>query len=189
MDTEKKCSKCGSLKMLSEFSKDNGKQDGLWIYCKVCERARSADYRNNNREKVRLASRKWQQENPAAYLESRKGHRERNRATLAARDLARYHKDIEASRAKGRADYSRHRDQRIAASKQWRDSNPVKVRLQRKAHDQKRRAYKFDSHIRKHICQGTTLKSSDIPQELVELKRLQLQIRREIKKHETTVQH
>jgi len=46
--TEKKCSKCGEVKRLDEFSKDARKKDGKQYQCKACNKA----YKQENKEKV-----------------------------------------------------------------------------------------------------------------------------------------
>ena len=52
MDT-KRCTKCGEVKPLAEFTKDKSKRDGHSPWCKVCERAAVAARRKANPEKRR----------------------------------------------------------------------------------------------------------------------------------------
>jgi hypothetical protein len=57
--TEKKCSKCGEWKSLSDFSKDKKAKDGYQYKCKVCVK----EYRKDNQEHILEYYRKWQKEN------------------------------------------------------------------------------------------------------------------------------
>lgn len=52
--TLKECSgECGAVKPLSEFYRDSASPDGHTHICKVCSRARSAEWRKNNPEKAK----------------------------------------------------------------------------------------------------------------------------------------
>ncbi len=59
MDTLKKCSKCGEVKPVSEFGKDKGAKDGLFRWCKVCNRNHQKEYRAKNPEKAKAATKRW----------------------------------------------------------------------------------------------------------------------------------
>jgi hypothetical protein len=46
----KRCSKCGQLKRLDDFSKDNTKSDGLRSSCKWCQKQQEQQKRKKNKE-------------------------------------------------------------------------------------------------------------------------------------------
>ena len=48
----KQCLKCQQTKNHNEFNKDKYRPDGLKIYCKVCDRAYSANWTKNNKAKA-----------------------------------------------------------------------------------------------------------------------------------------
>lgn len=60
---EKKCSKCGQIKDISEFYKNNARKDGFTSWCKTCSREQSQEYYANNKEACRKRLNKWRAEN------------------------------------------------------------------------------------------------------------------------------
>ena len=66
----KTCTKCNQRKALTEFNKHCRMSDGLQSRCKVCRKAASKKWRQNNREKERASSRKYYQNN----LEKRRAY-------------------------------------------------------------------------------------------------------------------
>ncbi len=59
----KKCSKCKTVKSISEFHKRKTNKDWLHSYCKKCENQRLRQSRRNNPEKHNAGSRKWAKNN------------------------------------------------------------------------------------------------------------------------------
>ena len=49
----KKCYCCKKEKPLSEFSKDNKRKDGLFIYCKECQKQKYKIYYDKNKEHIK----------------------------------------------------------------------------------------------------------------------------------------
>src|SRR5688572_2637305 len=72
--TDKRCSKCGEVKPVSQFSKAATKKSGYASYCKTCfnatygrtekERERSKRRRQENPERVAFFITRWQKEHP-----------------------------------------------------------------------------------------------------------------------------
>lgn len=56
---DQKCTKCGILKHISEFNKDNGRKSGLSTFCRTCARKIAQKVRRTNPEKMRAYQRKW----------------------------------------------------------------------------------------------------------------------------------
>jgi len=71
----KKCTRCGEIKHISEFSVCNNKPQSR---CKKCKAELSKIYRVNNREK---------------YLDSNKKYRLKNKDILLAKSLKYYHEN------------------------------------------------------------------------------------------------
>ena len=99
----KKCTKCQETKELTEFYKDKISKDGLQYYCKICDRANTRDWINDNPKRVKESRAKWYRNNPE----------------LAKENVAKWIKDnpkrVKEARAKwaktekGKIDTSRHR--------------------------------------------------------------------------------
>ena len=66
MLTEKKCSRCGEVKSISEFHKNASRKDGFAMYCKSCTREIYPDYKKKYRAKK-----------TEAYVNDYKNHRDR----------------------------------------------------------------------------------------------------------------
>jgi len=62
--TTKQCTKCGTDKDLSEFSKCRANGDGLRYDCKSCQSARAANWRRNNPDKIRSLNQQYRRDNP-----------------------------------------------------------------------------------------------------------------------------
>lgn len=60
----KRCTQCGELKLVSEFSKQARKRSGLRPDCKLCASNAYIKWRSDNPDKARAASAKWQAANP-----------------------------------------------------------------------------------------------------------------------------
>ena len=74
----KRCSRCGEVKTLDEFSRDRSARDGFQSACKECRRLVVQKWRQQNPDKVRAYSRKYQQENAAARREYNRQRRRNN---------------------------------------------------------------------------------------------------------------
>lgn len=62
----KKCLKCGEVKELSEFHKNNTRRDGLQERCKKCRSIHGAIFYQNNREKKLKQGREYKNNNREA---------------------------------------------------------------------------------------------------------------------------
>lgn len=115
LTAQKLCRKCGAVKPLSGFSRNQNTRDGLQTQCKACNRA----YYEAHREYVAARD-------AARRLAFPELFRERN--------IAKYWRDVEASRALGRANAAvqNAKPERKAAKREWarrdRAVNPEKWR-------------------------------------------------------------
>lgn len=75
----RKCRKCCSIKSILEFYENNS-----CVYCKACDRAHSAAYRNNNIEAARAATKRHYINNKADYLARNSARRAREKQALPA---------------------------------------------------------------------------------------------------------
>lgn len=62
--TEKRCSKCGEIKFLSEFYKRKNSIDGVRTDCKSCRKKYYKIYCKNNPEKIKKSTKTWNKNNP-----------------------------------------------------------------------------------------------------------------------------
>lgn len=137
----------------------------LYTYCRPCNSERSRVWRAKNPEANRAAKKARYETNKARILEQQRQYYERNKQRI----LEAQRKTPEENRAHVKA---------------WVKANPDKRRAQ-----MRRRVENLQPHyVRELIAKKTSLRTGDIPLELVALKREQLAIKRmarELKKAAT----
>ena len=62
----KRCSKCGEVKPLSEFTKDKGNRDGLDYWCRACKSKHAAAYYRSEagQASYRRCNKRWAEKHP-----------------------------------------------------------------------------------------------------------------------------
>jgi len=102
----KACVKCGEVKLLSEFHRDNTKKDGHRSYCKLCKRTYQAEYRKANHEKISKSKAEYSKANREKIRKYKAEYRKANHEKLSKKD-AEYRKanpeKINARKASRRA--------------------------------------------------------------------------------------
>lgn len=133
MDNSKRCSRCQSVKALSEFGKDRKTRDGLNCYCKSCCRELNARYRNNpstharllkakldwyyhNQERAYKNTRKWQLANPEKVKLQRQRANEKPENQVKSRQRAALYYRTHTKECKERA-------------RRWEQANAERARL------------------------------------------------------------
>jgi 5-methylcytosine-specific restriction endonuclease McrA len=110
----KKCSKCGSLKDATEFSKHGKSKDGLSSSCKCCIKVAAAAWYEANKDRVKEAVASYR----AANLE---------KANAASSKW--YAENKDKAKASQSARYAKNPNKYSAASAAWHKENPEKVKL------------------------------------------------------------
>ncbi len=135
---------------------------GAACQCKECAKQRGATYREKNKKKIQEKDRRYIQENKEKIADRDKIYVTGNREKVTAR------------RAKH---YEENRLAQIARTKAWQAANKERLTQRRRSESEKL----TDSYIRHVLSSRTSLSNSDIPSELIPLKRLQLLITRAAK--------
>jgi hypothetical protein len=159
---EKKCAKCGEVKPLDLFSNNKTKKDGKQSQCKKCSRELNRKWYLENAEKAKEAVRKWR-------LENREKERERARKWSL--------ENPEKARERFRKWYLENAEKARERAREWNLENPDKVR----EHERKWRDSLSDGYVTK-LIKRSALPPEIIEEnpELIELKRLQIQLNRKI---------
>ncbi len=71
----KRCSKCGGVKEINEFSKNKYTKDGLRVQCKDCVK----EYYEENKEKIIKRTKEYQENNKEQIAKRAKEYRENNK--------------------------------------------------------------------------------------------------------------
>ena len=156
--------------------------------CKPCMTSYRKAYYEANKERCKEQVREWNKRNPDYHTNWQKANPDKlKRHREAARPRAREHmreqywKDPEAARLKVRQYKAANIETVKAKKKEWNQSNRPHLR----AYYNSKTKQLSDSYIRNKLAANhkreRTLRSEDIPQELVELKRFQLLLKRELK--------
>lgn len=165
---DKLCKKCNTVKPTFEFY--HGR------CCKECTKERIRSYYKKNRESI-LAKHKDPEfrkkerelhaykmkndpEYKARYSATRKRSRDKHKDKIRAYNLAYIKKNTEVRKAKKKA-------KRLTPE----------YKAQEKEYNLKQRINLTDVYIRQQLVKHTSLKVADIPQALVEVKRVQLKIK------------
>lgn len=176
----KACTKCNVEKPFTEFNKDSGAPSGLSYTCKSCAREASRAWHQANKDTEAFKARR------DAYSAYRKTDefRAKRRAT---RDLVKNREDCKKYAAKNKEKIAaRHKANRLA--------NPEKEkkikRLTYEKHGKRYARNKIDNLSDNYIKNIITSRSegltyADIPQAMVDVKRLQILIRREVLENTT----
>ena len=156
--TTKVCSKCKEGKTFDSFGKKAYGKYGLRAQCKICHNEESKAWRKANLEKARAASKAWY-----------KANSEKSKAASKAWGRANPEK-LKASKEKW---FKENREQVTARSKSRHKANPEKQAAASKAY--------ADRCNDNYVARTMGLKLSQCPQELIELKRINILITREIR--------
>lgn len=119
----KRCPKCKTEKMASQFSKSSGRYDGLQEICKECHSEYRRQYYQRNKEKERELSNKWRSDNIDRSREiTRRAaeRRRRERPEAVATNRRRYY-EKHASEIIGRVRERRLGVERIHTEGEWED--------------------------------------------------------------------
>jgi len=127
----KKCSKCNSLKELSEFGRCASNSDGLLGRCRSCMKAekaayyqrhkeeikaRSREYLKNHREENRIACSKYYQQNKSRLLEEQREYRQQP-------EVIAYQQEYQQKYRK------EHKDKRLEYQRTYRAKYPLAANL------------------------------------------------------------
>lgn len=149
--TMKICCTCKTEKQLSSFGKNAGEADGLQKRCKECRIIESRERRHKHREKLNSYDRDY---------------REKNRPRIKL-ILSKY--------------YTKHRHILAARATNWRKENADRYNELARIRSRRHTTELSDSHIKYLLTQRTRITTSEIPQALIESKRLQISIKRLLK--------
>jgi hypothetical protein len=191
-DFMKTCSKCKIEKELSNFSHYSKNTDGLQGVCKQCFCQRSKEwrlknldkckerekrYREENRETLKQRCAIWREKNPEKQKLSNQNYRANNPEKVKAQTQewrSSHHSNLVEMR---RRTYQRHRKKRMANSKNWALKNKEASREIKKREKKKARTLIKPSFVLSVL----RLKAAIATPELIELKRAQLLLTRELR--------
>jgi hypothetical protein len=152
MILDKLCKRCNSTKPISEFFSDIQRKDNKSPYCKVCHRDIKRLRKIANPEKI------------------------------SAQKHASYIRNIDTKKKYDKLYHATHKEKKNAQSKIWKNSNRDRYNQRCNMLHKRHRVNLEDEYIKTLLMQDTLgISRQDLPQELIEAKRLELLIKRTIK--------
>lgn len=184
----KTCKKCGDNKPLQDFLKDTSLKDGHSGTCKECHRAYQRAWYKNNQEK-RVASRKKHYEKNKEVINARTRAK---RTTDEFRAQRRATRDLEKNKISCRKYYANNYESKIKPRHDVYYSRPEVIERVKEAHrkdyltkgierNKRKIAEVTPKYVRELLRQDGTLKGVPIPDALIEVKRLEILIKRRVK--------
>jgi len=182
----KKCGKCGVVKSLSDFY-------GGISPCKACQAVYAKAYYAKKHAVIavrRTCTRCWQTKLVDAFGKSLTSCKECTNVYQAEYR----EKNRERKRVEGRERYKTHGHKKRAYAAEYRQANRDELNARQREYAKQqdrverdrelRQAYAeklTDAYVRRAITKGTPIKPEQVPQAMIEAKRVQLQITRRIK--------
>ena len=181
MTATKVCSKCGEAKSFDRFNKDASTIDGMNRSCRTCISAYKSALRKANPEhaaRCNARAKAWREENADRNTSRQKHYHQKNKAVR---------------NAKSNAWKAMHPEKNKAITNKWRNENKEKITqyskdyraknlLQIKERETKNVEFLTDTYVRRtFVSNGEGFSSKIVPKQLIEAKRIQLQIKRLLK--------
>jgi hypothetical protein len=127
----KTCKKCFSHKELNEFGRNKNEKDGLNIYCKLCEKERAKNYRENNPDKIKLSAKKYRTQSKDKYDKTIQKYIQKN-PHMSSKERSRKYRENEDYRKKMNENRKKYRLDNIEKErekyKNYYHENKVKLR-------------------------------------------------------------
>lgn len=119
----KKCSCCGEIKQLSEYSTQKKSPDGLQYTCKLCAKEKKKEWRINNLEQSKAYAHKWYSDNKQYKNNYVAGWRKENKERI---------KEL------NHIWYLHNKEHVLQRGKRWNSENPEKMKAIHKRSNTKR---------------------------------------------------
>ena len=154
----KTCLRCKIDKPLVEFFSDIQRKDNKSPYCKVCHRDIKRLRKLANPEKISAQKR-------ASYL-----------------------RNIDTKKRYDKIYHAMHKEKKNAQSKIWKNNNRDRYNQRCNMLHKRHRVNLEDEYIKTRLMENAiAMKRADIPQELIEIKRLTILIKRRVKDENKTM--
>lgn len=168
----KVCYRCHIEKSNESFTKDKCNKSGLGSYCKQCRQLRRREYRAANKELLKKASVVDYLKNRDRYIKRASERQRSKRLEVNAYRRRRY---FELRKKTGFVEYQKEQNK-----KQWQNNPNCKKSVRRRNIEN---VVGLRAPYVKHRLKVDGFPSEFINEQLVAIKRLQLQTKRELKKY------
>lgn len=119
----KRCSKCGCVKCVTEFSRASKEKSGYKSACKACVKVDNAEYYKRNKQRIDEKNKRWRDANPELMLEYSKRWAERNPEKRLAATVAWQRRNPDKVVVMQARWYAATKEKRKAYSNNWWSNN------------------------------------------------------------------
>ena len=135
----KTCSKCGEIKPVFKFSVDKRNLNDRIGICKECRRRESLKYYYQNRDRILIKIKEYQNNHKKARSIYNKNYREKNKEKLKKNARKWYMSNKKAIKKRNLEYYRRNREACQIRRKLWREKNRERIREYNREYKRKRR--------------------------------------------------
>ncbi len=119
----KKCSKCGEIKNISEFSACKDSKDGYCYLCKLCEADYIKEYQQKNKERLAEYRKQYAIKNKGKRKEYRDEYNKKNKEKIAERKKIYYEKNKQKVCEKAKEFRNKNKEYYKKYNKKYREDN------------------------------------------------------------------
>ena len=120
----KECRKCHKVKVVSEFSKDKSKKDGVCTKCKDCDNKRCKEYRKENKDKIKERNAEYYKQNTDKIKEQHSEYYKQNADKVKERNAEYYKQNAEYHKKWRKENYNQKVEQSLAEIKAYVEIDP-----------------------------------------------------------------
>lgn len=168
----KKCSKCGIEKEVICFNKNKSKKSGYNSSCKECEKIHKAEYRKNNRNKLKEKQKIYRENNPEIIKQYGQKYYQENKDILALENaeyyqenkkvilirVKKYEKEHkEEIKEKSKIYREEHKDELKEKSKIYREEHKKEINIYHQKYNKKRCQKDIKYKLRINVSSAITL--------------------------------
>ena len=188
----KECCKCGKIKCLWEFGKYKKQKFGVKSECLQCASIYNKEYCENNKERLKKYQKEYCENNKERLKKYQKEYNkeycENNKERLKEKRKEYYENNKEKRKKLNKEYRENNKEKEKEYGKEYRENNKEKRKEYRENNKEKEKEYYkgkcknlVDPYIRSRLGRVEKVPYEEITPEMIELKRLQLQLHRGIK--------
>ena len=183
----KECIKCGKIKCLWAFSKQKKCEFGVCPICKKCINKYHKEYRKNNKEKLLEYSKEYRKNNKDMKKIHDKKYYEKNKEEIKESCEKWRENNKEEIKEYSKEYRKNNKEKLLEYSKEYRKNNKEKIKKDQDWWNKKYNKDLRNAYIKNQLKYTEKVPTEQITPEMIELKRQQLKLFREIRQGRTLI--
>jgi hypothetical protein len=128
LSDEKFCSKCNTIKPLTEFNPRRSRNNSFCCWCKSCQSIIAKERYLLKKEHISSLNRQWKQNNKEYSSVKNKEYKLKNKEIISQKSKESYLANKEKFNLKSKLNYYQNKESRSIQINQWKQNNPDKVK-------------------------------------------------------------